>query len=118
MIFAPLSFLFFFLLLFFFTFNGIKFKKKTKTIFFKLTCKSYEKKKFNIFSIFLFLPVIILAFEAVIAKDTWKYFAINAMNPVDIDCSATNARLIKSHVGFLRSFNTFFGISMVRKEKI
>ena len=55
------------------------------------------------------IPVNILAFEAGMPKETWKYFAIKVTNPVEILCSITITILINSHVLLLNISRTLFG---------
>ena len=50
-----------------------------------------------------------LALEAGMPKETWKYFAMKVTNPVDILCSITITMLIDSHVLLLNICRTLFG---------
>ena len=50
-------------------------------------------------------PVMMLARDAEMEKETWKYFAMKVTKPVLIDCSQTTASEMLSHMRFFNNFH-------------
>ena len=51
-------------------------------------------------------------------KETWKYLAIKAMKPVDMDCSRTITMVTKTKVGLHRREQTRRGNSEIQKLEV